>query len=118
MSKKRKFKTKYQGGIMYSTDPEFEYDDLQNDEEETIPPKQQDLRVLLDRKKRGGKVVSLVTGFIGREDDLIDLGKILKNKCGSGGSVKDGEILIQGDHVNKVMQLLAGMGYRVKKAGG
>jgi translation initiation factor 1 len=118
MSKRKKHKTNQQGGIMYSTDPDFEFEDFQEEEEETQPPQQQNLKVLLDRKQRGGKVVTLVTGFVGSEDDLIDLGKTLKSRCGTGGSVKEGEILVQGDKREKVMQLLTDMGYKAKKVGG
>ena len=104
--------------MVYSTDPEFIFETSPDENIETLPPQQQDLRVFLDRKQRGGKVVTLVTGFIGSEQDLNNLGKLLKNKCGTGGSSKDGEILIQGDKREQVMQLLMGMGYMVKKAGG
>jgi len=105
------------GGIMYSTNPEFEY---QEELDDTVTPdnKQQDLRVMLDKKNRGGKAVTLITGFVGKSDDLDVLGKMLKTKCGVGGSVKDGEIMIQGDVRDKVLALLQKDGYKVKKAGG
>lgn len=105
------------GGIMFSTNPDFDFEDQQ---EEAITPNnnQQDLRVQLDRKNRGGKAVTLITGYRGKEDDLIQLGKMLKTKCGVGGSVKDNEIIIQGDFRDKIVQLLQKEGYKVKKSGG
>ncbi len=106
-------------GIVYSTNPDFQFA-AANDREETstLNPSQQDLRVWLDRKQRGGKTVTLVKGFAGRDSDLQDLGKMLKSKCGTGGSVKDREIIIQGDFRDKVLELLLSAGYRAKKAGG
>ncbi|PST84822.1 translation initiation factor [Pedobacter yulinensis] len=104
------------GGIMYSTDPGFTFE--APEPEETPANKQQDLRVQLDRKNRGGKAVTLVTGFRGNDSDLQALGKLLKSKCGVGGSAKDGEIIVQGDFRDKVLQLLIEQGYKAKKAGG
>ncbi len=114
MSKK---KNKGGSGFIYSTNPDFEYDDGQN-EDETLSPNEQELKVLIDRKGRGGKSVTLIAGFVGSEDDLKDLGKKLKSVCGTGGSVKDGEILIQGEVRDKVMQILQKDGYNVKRVGG
>jgi translation initiation factor 1 len=105
-------------GVVYSTDPEFDYENNQEEEAETPEPQKQDLRVLLDKKNRKGKAVTLVTGFIGSTDDLKNLGKLLKSKCGVGGSVKNGEILIQGDFREKIVGLLQKEGYKVKKSGG
>lgn len=107
-----------QGGVVFSTDPDFQpqYDD--QDETETLAPKDQLLYVSLDRKQRGGKTVTLVEGFVGREDDLQALGKLLKNKCGVGGNVKDGTILIQGDHKQKIANILQDAGYKIKLKGG
>ncbi|MGK0389957.1 MAG: translation initiation factor 1 [Maribacter sp.] len=113
MSKKKSNK-----GFFFSTDPDFEFDD-QNQEMETLTPKQQKLRVFIDKKKRKGKEVTLVTGFEGSDDDLKTLGKFLKSKCGVGGSVKDGEIIIQGNNREKVVELLLKDGYsQTKKSGG
>ena len=102
-------------GVVYSTNPDFEYqyDDVVEDIA-TLPPDKQRLRVSLDRKQRGGKQVTLVTGFVGGDEDLISLGKMLKTKCGVGGSAKDGEIIIQGDFREKVTALLRSEGYNVK----
>lgn len=116
MSKKKKFKN-ISGDIVYSTNQSFDYEYGQ-EEEETLSPEDQDLRIWLDKKHRGGKVASVVKGFIGNDDDLKDLAKILKTKCGVGGSAKDGEIIIQGDHRDKILKILLDQGYRAKKAGG
>ncbi len=114
MAKKNK---KNRDGIVYSTnsDYEYEYDGVEDDE--TLAPQQQNLKVWLDRMK-GNKVGTVVKGFVGSDDDLKALGKELKSKCGVGGSAKDGEILIQGDHRDKVLDLLTKAGYKAKKAGG
>lgn len=115
MSKKNK---KKRIDIVYSTDPDFEYNYENNTEAETLPAPQQQLRVSLDKKSRGGKKVTLVTGFVGSENDLKELGKSLKSKCGVGGSVKDQEILIQGDFRDRIVQILSEQGFKVKKSGG
>lgn len=105
-------------GVVYSTDPDFRYDDAATPEAETLPPARQDLRVWLDRKQRAGKTVTLVKGFVGRDDDLQTLARLLKTRCGVGGSAKEGEIVIQGNHRDRVVELLTRAGYRCKKAGG
>lgn len=110
---------KNKSGVVYSTNPDFKYEYEESTEAETLSPDKQELRIWLDRKNRGGKEVTLVKGFIGTEADLDSLGKLLKSKCGTGGSAKDAEIIIQGDNRDKVLDLLLKMGYsRSKKAGG
>lgn len=112
MAKKKKIN-------FYSTNPDWEPDFGDNEEEATLAPNEQKLYVLIDRKGRGGKAVTLVTGFIGIDEDLKTLGKHLKSKCGVGGAVKDGEIIIQGNQRDKVIELLQKEGYtKVKKSGG
>lgn len=105
-------------GIVFSTDNNFVFQTEEDASETTPANNQQNLRVQLDKKQRAGKAVTLITNFIGTEEDLITLGKMLKTKCGVGGSVKDGEILIQGDFRKKVMDLLQKEGYKVKQIGG
>lgn len=104
--------------VVYSTNPNFGYDHEEDDNEETLDPEDQKLYVSIDRKSRKGKEVTLVEGFVGSDDGLKDLAKTLKSKCGVGGSAKDGEILIQGNHKPKVASLLEDMGYKVKLKGG
>ena len=99
-------------GMVYSTNPDFNYDTDDVEEEDTLPKEKQSLRISLDKKNRGGKTVTLITGFKGKEDDLVALGKLLKVKCGVGGSAKDGEIIIQGDVRQKVAGILEKEGYR------
>ena len=101
-------------GVVYSTNPDYQYQYDEAPVIETLPPNQQRLRVSLDRHHRGGKTVTLVTNFIGTDEDLQAIGKMLKSRCGVGGSAKDGEIIIQGDQMEKVKQALAAAGYKVK----
>jgi translation initiation factor 1 len=112
MAKKKKNKI----GVMYSTNPDYDFDYEQ--EEETLAPEEQYLEVWIDKKQRGGKVATLVKGFVGTESDLKDLGKMLKSKCGVGGSAKNGEIIIQGNVRDKVMEILDKEGYNYKRVGG
>jgi len=105
-------------GVVYSTDPDFQYEAEGEDQQETLPPEQQRLVVQKDRKNRKGKTVTLVKGFSGSEGDLKSLGRELKQKCGVGGSVSGGEIIIQGDLAARVMEILTSKGYHVKRAGG
>ena len=109
-------KNKNKNGMVYSTNPDYEYDTNNNDFE-TLQPNQQNLKVYLDRKG-GGKLVSRVNGFIGSQNDLEELGSALKKYCGGGGSIKDDEILIQGDHRDKIVKWLTDNHYKTKKAGG
>lgn len=103
--------TSDKNGFVFSTDPNFKFEQENNETTETLPAAQQPLRILLDKKQRAGKAVTLITGFIGTDDDLEKLGKQLKNFCGTGGSVKDGEALVQGDQRDKVLQWLVKNGY-------
>ncbi len=105
-------------GMVYSTNPDFQYKTEEQTTIATLPPAEQDLRVWLDRKHRAGKVATIVRGFVGSDDDLADLARLLKSKCGVGGSAKDGEIIIQGEHRDRVVEILSKSGYRCKKAGG
>jgi translation initiation factor 1 len=108
MSKKNK-QDKY--GFVYSTDPNFQFEKEEGQNAETLSAKEQRLRIRLETKHRGGKIVTLIEGFVGKEEDLEDLGKKLKNYCGTGGSAKDGEIIIQGDQRDKVLQWFQKNGY-------
>ena len=104
-------------GVVYSTNHNYDYSYDDEQEEETLPPNEQDLRIVLDRKK-AGKVVTTIIDFIGSKEDLKTLGKELKTYCGVGGTVKNGEILIQGDFRDKILALLLKKGYKAKKKGG
>lgn len=101
--------------IVYSTNPDFNYQLDEEEEQATIDPKQQKLRVSIEKKGRGGKTVTVISGFIGSEDDLKELGRMLKTKCGVGGAVKDGEILIQGEFKQRIIDLLKAEGYSQTK---
>ena len=101
--------------VVYSTNPDFQYESSEEEEMETLPKNQQKLRVSIEKKGRGGKTVTLVRGFIGTEDDLKELGKLLKTKCGVGGSAKDEEIIIQGDFKQRIIDLLKTEGYTQTK---
>lgn len=106
------------GGLVYSTDPNVKIE-VDSESTPTLPPAQQPLRIWIETKHRGGKAVSVVQGFVGIAEDMEQLGKALKNACGTGGSVKEGEILIQGNHRDKILQWLQKNGYsKAKKAGG
>ena len=107
------------GSVVYSTNPNFKIESSDDEEDMNIvPANQQDLRVMLDKKSRAGKVVTLITGFKGNTNDLTELAKFLKTKCGVGGSAKDGEIILQGDFREKIIEILHNKGYKAKKAGG
>lgn len=109
--KKADVERKKRVGVVYSTNPDFEYDDAQEAEVETLPRQQQPLRLNMERAGRGGKTVTLVKGFIGSEADLNALCKLLKQKCGVGGAAKEGEIIIQGDHRQRLLEILKKEGY-------
>jgi translation initiation factor 1 len=115
MSKKKQIPT---NGIIYSTDPDFKPANENTEQENTLTPAAQRLRVLLDKKQRAGKAVTLVEGFSGKTEDLETLGKTLKTFCGTGGSVKDGYIIVQGDQREKVLQWLIRNGYKNSKKAG
>ena len=97
--------------VVYSTNPDFKYETPEEESQETLPNEKQALKIALDKRNRGGKSVTLITGFTGNEHDLLALGKMLKVKCGVGGSVKDGEIMVQGDFRKKIQELLQKEGY-------
>ncbi len=101
-------------GTVYSTDPGFNYEHEGEKEDETPDPSRQNLRISLDKKKRKGKTVSLITGYQGKQEDLDELATLLKKKCGTGGSAKDGEIIIQGDFRQRLKEILEKEGYKVK----
>ncbi|HKC67703.1 MAG TPA: translation initiation factor [Bacteroidia bacterium] len=115
MSKKNKKDS--EGGLVYSTNSNLQFTNFEDDHEEPLAASEQNLRIHLDRLG-GGKVVTRIIGFVGTDDEIEKLGKELKQKCGVGGNVKEGNILIQGDHRDKVLQLLLKAGYKAKKAGG
>jgi translation initiation factor 1 len=104
--------------VVYSTNPNFQYETESDEETQTLEPNHQKLYVSIDKKQRAGKEVTLIEGFIGTENDLKELGKFLKSKCGVGGTVKDGEIVIQGNFRDKIIELLQKDGYQVKRKGG
>lgn len=116
MSKKKLSNLSDLGGMVFSTNDDFEFE--QEEIEETLPPKKQHLEALFSNKGRGGKTVTVIKGFIGTQEDLKILAKMLKTKCGVGGSSKDGEIIIQGKFRDKIMEILKKEGYNVKRVGG
>ena len=101
--------------VVYSTNPDYQYENEEIEEAETLPKNQQKLKVSMEKKGRGGKTVTLIKGFVGTEDDLKELGKLMKAKCGVGGSVKDDEIIIQGDFKQRIIDLLKAEGYTQTK---
>jgi translation initiation factor 1 len=103
------------GGLVYSTDPNFKIEEEHNPDAETLQPAEQKLKIRLDKKQRAGKAVTLIEGFVGKETDIEELGKKLKSFCGTGGSVKDGEILVQGDNRDRVLQWLLKNNYKGSK---
>ena len=110
-------KNKSRINVVYSTNPNYQYQSNEEEEQATLPPQQQQLKIMLDKKQRAGKSVTLISGFIGSSQDLSALAKKLKSKCGVGGTDKDGEILIQGDFRDKILNMLIEDGYKAKKAG-
>jgi len=116
MSKKKLSSLEDLGGFVFSTNNNFEFENEEN--EETLAPNKQYLEAHFSNKGRGGKTVTIISGFVGKEDDLKSLGKLLKTKCGVGGSVKDNEIVIQGNYRDKIMEILKKEGYNVKRVGG
>ncbi|MEO8759271.1 MAG: translation initiation factor [Bacteroidia bacterium] len=115
MSKKNKKES--EGGLMYSTNSNMQFNNADDEEQEALSAGEQNLRIHLDRLG-GGKLLTRVSGFVGTDEEIEKLGKELKQKCGVGGNVKDGNVLVQGDHRDKVLQILLKAGYRAKKAGG
>jgi translation initiation factor 1 len=105
-------------GIVYSTNPDFKYHYEGEEQQETMPATLQSLRIWLEKNHRGGKLLTVIKGFIGSEEDIKDLARKLKTSCGTGGSAKEGDILLQGDFRDKVLNLLTSWGYPAKKAGG
>ena len=104
--------------VVYSTNPSFSYQEEEEEVQDTLSKNQQKLYISIDKKQRAGKEVTLIEGFIGLEEDLKELGKVLKSKCGVGGTSKDGEIIIQGDFRDKIFDILIKEGYKAKKSGG
>ena len=104
-------------GVVYSTNPDYQYDYAKKKDPDTLSPQEQDLRVFIEKKHRGGKTAVIIKGFVGKQEDMEELAKFLKTKCGVGGTAKDGEIIIQGECREKVMTLLLSKGYKAKKAG-
>jgi len=113
---KKKTRKDWGGNMVYSTNPDYHIED--DSEDITLNPSEQNLRIWLEKGGRGGKVASVIKGYIGTEEDLKVLGKKIKTSCGTGGSAKNGEIIIQGDHRDKMLELLTKAGYKAKKAGG
>ncbi|MCX6273540.1 MAG: translation initiation factor [Bacteroidetes bacterium] len=105
-------------GVVYSTNPDYNYNYESDNEKDTLPSREQNLRIWLEKNHRGGKQVTVIKGFIGKEEDMKELARVLKASCGTGGSVKEEEILIQGDFRDKILSCLINMGYKAKKAGG
>ncbi|MBK5208167.1 MAG: translation initiation factor [Flavobacteriaceae bacterium] len=116
MSKKKSNSLEDLGGFVFSTNDNFEFE--KEEGQPLLPPKKQHLEALFSNKGRGGKTVTVIKGFVGSEEDLKTLGKLLKTKCGVGGSVKDNEIIIQGNYRDKIMEILKKEGYNIKRVGG